>query len=636
MVVAGNAGAYGKTEKVTPVRKPLMVLATLPRVLGPDEHVKLPVTIFTQEKNIKNIRVEVKVKGPVNISGEKIKSMNVENNGGDATIDFDLLVKSEIGIASIEVTATSGNFESTDIIEMEVRNPNLPVTRVAESLLESGKRWSAKVIPFGISGTNTASFEVSTLPPINLGSRLRYLIQYPHGCIEQTTSAVFPQLYLDQVKVLSETEKEVIQRNVNAGIQRLRSFLQPDGGFGYWPGAAEFSDTWGTTYAGHFLLEAEAKGYYVPADLLKRWKKFQKNKALEWRRNDSYYNSDLIQAYRLYSLAVAGTPELGSMNRLREENNLSSTAAWMLASGYAKSGQMDAAKKLIANLSTAVKPYRELGYSFGTDVRDKALILETLVLLNEKEKGFQVLKEISAALGNQGYWMSTQETAMCLRAVGAYAGMEKRGELKFSYSINNGKTIKASTGLPIAQVEIPVSGVTSGNLVVESESKGVLFTRLITVGTPARGEEENASENLNLSVRYTDTKGGDIDPSALTQGTEFLAEVSVTHTGVRSSYENLALSQVFPSGWEINNLRLEDAEEFVKSGSFQYQDIRDDRVFTYFDLPRNQTKTFRVLLTATYGGKYYLPAVSCEAMYDRSIYARKKGQDVEVLKASGK
>jgi uncharacterized protein YfaS (alpha-2-macroglobulin family) len=93
---------------------------------------------------------------------------------------------------------------------------------------------------------------------------------------------------------------------------------------------------------------------------------------------------------------------------------------------------------------------------------------------------------------------------------------------------------------------------------------------------------------------------------------------------------------VFPSGWEINNLRLDEAEAFVKSGSFQYQDIRDDRVFTYFDLPRNQTKTFRVLLTATYSGKYYLPAISCEAMYDRSIYARKKGQDVEVLKALGK
>ena len=105
---------------------------------------------------------------------------------------------------------------------------------------------------------------------------------------------------------------------------------------------------------------------------------------------------------------------------------------------------------------------------------------------------------------------------------------------------------------------------------------------------------------------------------------------------MRSGYENLALSQVFPSGWEINNLRLEEAEQFLKSSDFNYQDIRDDRVFTYFNLSPNQHKTFRTMLTATYAGNYYLPAVSCEAMYDNTIYARQKGQPVEVIKAKAK
>jgi uncharacterized protein YfaS (alpha-2-macroglobulin family) len=160
----------------------------------------------------------------------------------------------------------------------------------------------------------------------------------------------------------------------------------------------------------------------------------------------------------------------------------------------------------------------------------------------------------------------------------------------------------------------------------------MLFIRLITEGTPARGQEEDASSNLNLSIRYTNADGGIIDPTKLEQGTEFIAEVTVKHLGIRNQYENLALSQVFPSGWEINNLRLEGTEAFVKSDAFNYQDIRDDRVFTYFWLSPNETRTFRVMLTATYAGNYYLPAVSCEAMYDKSIYARKKGQPVEVVK----
>jgi uncharacterized protein YfaS (alpha-2-macroglobulin family) len=200
-----------------------------------------------------------------------------------------------------------------------------------------------------------------------------------------------------------------------------------------------------------------------------------------------------MQAYRLYTLALAGSPELGAMNRLREMGNLPSTAAWMLASAYAKAGQPEAAKKLVANLSSVVKPYRELGYTYGSDLRDKALILETLSLLNERTKGFELLKEISASLSNQNSWMSTQEVAYCLKAVAAFAGTEKRGELKFSYTINNGKNITASTQLPIAQVLVPIDGVQKGSVKIVNESAGVLYVRLVLEGTPARGQEEDAA-----------------------------------------------------------------------------------------------------------------------------------------------
>jgi alpha-2-macroglobulin len=161
--------------------------------------------------------------------------------------------------------------------------------------------------------------------------------------------------------------------------------LNRDGGFSYWPGH-EDSDSWGTTYAGHFLIEAEAKGYYVPNDMMKRWKKFQKNKAQGWRKNQEYSSSELIQAYRLYTLALAGDPELGAMNRLREQTGMPATASWMLAAAYVKAGQPEAAKKLIEKLPVQVKPYQEMAYSYGSDLRDKAIILETLLLLNDRVK----------------------------------------------------------------------------------------------------------------------------------------------------------------------------------------------------------------------------------------------------------
>lgn len=628
MVVAGYEGAYGKTEKATPVRKPLMVLATLPRVLGPEELVRLPITLFSNDKNLRNVKVEVRTTGPVSVSGESRKNVTM-NTTGDMTIDFDLKVAAETGISEIEVIASSGNVSSSDKIEIEIRNPNLPVSRITDTILDQGKTWNTEVIPYGISGTNTALVEVSNLPPVNLGSRLKYLIRYPYGCVEQTTSAVFPQLFVDRIKVLTPAEKTNIQRNVTAGIERLKTFLQRDGGFSYWPGA-ENSDSWGTSYAGHFLVEAVANGYFVPDDMLRKWKKYQKNKASEWRRDDRY-NTDLMQAYRLYTLALAGSAEIGTMNRLREDASLSASAAWMLAASYAKAGQPEAARKIIANRNVQVKPYRELGYSYGSDLRDRALILETLVLLNDKAKAFDLLREISRQLSDPNYWMSTQETAMCLKAIGSFAGMEKRGELKFSYTLN-GKTIHASTELSVAQVQVPVTGIKKQSVQVVNEGGGVLYTRLIQEGTPARGDEEDASNNLNVQIRYTDNNGNELDITRLEQGTEFLAEVSVMHVGGRTYYENLALSQVFPSGWEINNLRLTDDESLVTTSAYNYQDIRDDRVYTYFGLYTGERKIYKVKLTATYAGTYYLPAISCEAMYDKSIYARKKGYVVEVVK----
>lgn len=629
MLVAGYGGAYGKAEKATPVKKPLMVLATLPRVLGPDETLKLPVTIFSNENNIRDVKVSIKVSGPVTLPNGGSHSVSMTGLG-DVTTDFDLAVKSETGIAKIEVTATSGNFKATDVIQIEVRNPNPPITRVQEVALESGKTWTTNLTPFGMAGSNTATLEVSTLPPVNLGQRMKYLLQYPHGCIEQTTSAVFPQLYIEKVKPLTDGEKATIQKNIKAAVERLKLFVNRDGGFSYWTGG-EDSDSWGTTYAGHFLIEAETKGYFVPNDMIRRWKKYQKSKAQSWRKHQEYSSSELIQAYRLYTLALSGSPELGAMNRLREMTGIPAAAGWMLAAAYVKAGQPEAAKSLIAKLPTEVKPYQEMAYSYGSDLRDKAIILETLLLLNDRTTGFDLVKEISASLSNAEYWMSTQTVSWCLKSIGAFAGTTQKGELKFSYSYN-GKQVSASTELPMAQVALPIAGIKPGSLKVVSENTGMLFVRVISEGVPARGAEESESKNLKLTVTYSDAEGNPVDVTRLEQGKEFVANVTIANPGLRGLYKNLSLSQIFPSGWEINNLRLEGTEERLSGDKPTYQDIRDDRVYSYFDLGVNQQKTFRVLLTASYAGTYYLPAVRCEAMYDHVIYSTVKGQVVEVIK----
>jgi uncharacterized protein YfaS (alpha-2-macroglobulin family) len=252
------------------------------------------------------------------------------------------------------VDVRSGNEKATYDVELEVRNPNPFVTQVMEGSVPSGNVWNSSYALIGTPGANSASLEVSTIPPLNLEKRLNYLIHYPYGCVEQTTSSVFPQLALGDLLELSESRLKEIDMNIKAGIFRLKGFQQASGGLSYWPGNGGDADDWGSSYAGHFMVEAQNKGYALPLNFLNQWKNYQRQKANSWSF-DLSNREDIIQAYRLYTLALARSPELGAMNRLKEQSALTPSAKWVLAAAYSLAGQNETAKQLSQNLPLVVK-----------------------------------------------------------------------------------------------------------------------------------------------------------------------------------------------------------------------------------------------------------------------------------------
>jgi hypothetical protein len=173
-------------------------------------------------------------------------------------------------------------------------------------------------------------------------------------------------------------------------------------------------------------------------------------------------------------------------------------------------------------------------------------------------------------------------------------------------------------------------------LKVKNLGSGLLYAKLVVEGIPVSGEEKAAASNMSVSVNYIDMDGNAIDPAVLEQGTDFVAQVKVTNPGTRGYLREMTLNQIFPSGWEIHNTRMQNFTSAVSAGSFDYQDIRDDRVYTYYSLGKGSTKTFRIQLNATYQGKFYLPTVESEAMYDNTINARIPGKWVQVVPAGGK
>lgn len=627
MVVAGEDNAYGNAEKTVPVRNPLMVLGTLPRVVGPDESVTLPVNVFAMEDQIKNVSVTVKTNNMFTVNGQKTKKVKF-NKVGDKIVNFDLEVAKKTGIGKVSIIATSGSQKATYDFEIDVRTPNTEQTKTVEKVLNAGESFSDAVDYFGILGTNKAYLEVSNFPPLDLGKRLDYLIGYPHGCIEQTTSSVFPQLYLSELVELDATRKSVIQQNVNAGIERIKLFQTANGGFAYWPGGT-YDNEWGSNYAGHFLLEAEKKGFSVSSSLKSKWLKFQKKQARNWNKanqnTDGAHYDDLTQAYRLYTLALAGKPELGLMNRLRERTDLSLPAKWRLAAAYKLAGQKEAALNLIKGAGKNVPEYTELSYTYGSNVRDEAMILETLVLLNMKTDGAEMAKKVANRL-NQNQWMSTQTTAYCLMAVSKFVGQNSaEDKLKFSFNIN-GESGTRNSDMTVVSFDLGGKGK---NVQVKNTGSGILYVRLITKGIPLGGDEEAEAKNIAIRVNYFDMNNRPINIDNMGQGKDFVAEITVSNPGTRGRLKELALVHIVPSGWEIHNSRMDEYNS-NKSSFFTYQDVRDDRLYTYFDLGPNQQKTFRVQLNSSYLGKFYLPGISVEAMYDNSIYARTKGKWIQV------
>jgi len=523
---------------------------------------------------------------------------------------------------------------------VDVRNPNPFVTDLQSKVLEAGQTWETDFDAVGMVGTNQATLEVSNIPPLDLADRLRYLMGYPHGCVEQTTSKALAQLYLGKLTDLTEVQKAEIPDNINAAIRKLKNFQVSEGGFSYWPGESYYSD-WGSCYAGHFLLEAKNEGYAVPSAMLNRWKKHQARIANSWSSNSNgrWYRIEsrqLVQAYRLYGLALAGAPEMGAMNRLREMNNLTAVAKWRLAAAYALAGKNDVATQLINRLNTNVKPYRELSYSYGSNIRDEAMILETLIAMKDKDKGSQMVQDLARNMSNEK-WMSTQTLAFGLMAVAKFTvGGGINNRLAFSHQIGNAPQANAGSNSPLMLIDVPVDGNNSKRVSIKNTTGGTLYARLVNTGQPAIGDQTAAANHLKLNVKYTDMKGGAIDITSIPQGTDFVANVTVVHDGTRSlNYDEMALTQVFPSGWEIHNSRMDAIEGAKSTDEPEYQDIRDDRVFTYFDINRNKSKTYRIQLNAAYQGRYYLPTVTCEAMYDNTISARQPGKWVEVIGSEG-
>ena len=465
---------------------------------------------------------------------------------GDRLTYFPVEVGEGTGVARFSVTASGNGQQSNQDIELNVREPNAPTRRSSTVALPPGESRTIPYTPVGLSGTRSASLELSGLPAMNLQRHLEYLITYPYGCVEQVVSAAFAQLYLDRVMPLRPEQEALRRRHVTAGIEALRRFLTASGGMSYWPGGQQVQP-WATNFALHFILEAERAGFGVPYDLRRDLIAFQQAAASSWSRTDGAFYATLRQrtldqAYRLYTLALARQSDFGAMNRLRgAAADLSPAATYQLAAAYALAGRQTTAAELTAATPATVSPYRELDYTFGSDLRDMAIILESQLTLKQETEAAEQAARLARTIGDR-HWLTTQEAGLCVcRPRQARGGRQKHPFRPTLHrpAVRPPRSVSPPGSTPSIFPRMPTRQLRS-----RTRDRKTLFVTTLITGTPTAGLEEVTSNQLELRVSYTDLNGRPLNVASLESGTDFLATYRLTNPGTTGQdYHQLALSR---------------------------------------------------------------------------------------------
>ncbi len=618
MVVAGHAGAYGNAEKSVIVRSPLMLLSTLPRRLAVDESVKLPVNVFAMEPGVKDVRVKVETEGPVKLEGQAERRLRFQEPG-DSLIVFSLKTDAaKSGQAKVTVSADGGGFNAHETIYIDVVNPNPVRSETFSSMLSSGEQanfsWKGRKPEEGES----ALLEISSFPSIEFTGAFEFVHAYKHLCTEQLSSRAFFLLYAREF--LGDEDKAVAEELLPEILAHLISRQRTDGGFVYWPGYS-YANLWATSMAGQVLLEAKRQGFPVQQRIIDGWVKFQKEAVRDYKHSERYNLDDLDQAYRLYTLALARNADFGAMNRLKETSGISMQARWRLAAAYAVAGKSEPARQLTdGSLISIAAPSNGLGNTWWSALRDKAMILDALVECGNLDKAMELAQDVAGGFSSKR--ASTQELAWTSCAMGSLAKAVGTTVANVSYYQVKDATEAVQGGKSIIQQRLNFN---AGEVHVLNNAPSSIYTHL-TVRQRADVNENvpASSSGVKVSVKWQTLDGHPLSIAHLEQGTEFRAVITVNELTGTTTSESMALTFTAPSGWEIWNDRLFGGAE--EEG--EYRDIRDNEIRWYFTLHSGNSRQFSVRLQAAYEGKFHLPEILCEDMYNAEYKSNTESRKV--------
>ncbi len=623
MAVAWNNNSFGSAVHNIRVADPLVISSSLPRFFSPGDTLIMPVTFSNTTAQQVTLNPEIKITGPLTVIDKPGDALSIPPNQEGRAV-FKLAAQRQTGRASVEVSTKSSGKTFSEKTDITIRPPASLQKVSGYGVIEPGKKTDIALSHNYIPSSVSSKLIIARSPVVQFADQLQYLLDYPYGCAEQTISIAFPQLYYaDLVKQIKNKPGGVINISVNvrAAISRLQTMQRYNGALAYWPAGNE-ENWWATTYAAHFLIEARQAGYEAPSSLIdgltgymqSRVKQHPESEYWFYEAPTRYVKRKLASRenlYSLYVLALAGKADLSSMNYYKSKPEaLTEDSRYLLASAYLIIGDRRSFQSLLPSALTE-KATRETGGSFSSYIRDEALALNALLSSDPDHPQVQIMtRHLSEVLRKEKY-LSTQERAFAFLALGKVMKQQQQGDFTAvikagnkTYELKNeDKTILAAGD--VNSFEITMSG--SGKLYYFWESEGIT----------SDGSFKQEDSYLQVRKSFFDRFGRPIQTNTFNQGDLIVVKITLNNTE-RSRIDNIAIADLLPAGFEIENPRLTalPGMEWIKDqADYDYMDVRDDRIH-FFTSVSNKPLSFYYMVRAVSPGRFIMGPVMADAMYD--------------------
>ncbi len=621
MALAYKGRGFGSADNHMKVADPVVISTALPRVLSPKDEVMMPVTLSNTTAKDAVANVTMQLSGPLNVTGTATQRVTIPANR-EARVVFNIAAQNSIGAGKITVSVQAMNETFTNETEIAIRPP-----ASLQKITGSGTALAGVVTTINPSANflpSTASGRliIGKSPLVPLSRNMEYLVQYPYGCVEQSTSAAFPQLYYADL-VKSITGANVSDPNPNYNVQqailKLQSMQMSNGALMYWPGGGSES-WWGSVYATHFMLEAKKAGYEVNNTTLDHLLQYLRFRLQKREIEVLYYNQNLKKeiaakevAYSLYVLALAGQPQTATMNYYKgNPNMLAIDSKYLLAAAYGLSGNPQAARQVLPNAFAGEKANTSFGGSFYSYIRDVSMALSALIDIDPSNPQVGPLSRTVSSM-MRGQYLNTQENVWGILALGKIARASNATNATASV-FSGSKQIGASTG---ASVTMDLKPYIGHPLQMQVKGKGNYYYFWEIAGITADGSYKEEDSYLKVRRIYYDRTGKPMVGNVFRQNDLIVIKLSL-QAQFNTPVENVVVTDMLPAGFEIENTRLNDMPDmkWIKDEATpDYLDYRDDRI-NLFTTANSTQKDFYYMVRAVSPGTYQLGPVQADAMYN--------------------